>query len=158
MMARMKLFALGTINRYAVLPTNALSIAPFSSTSHAQSYPVRYNTLCIQTTPSFSKRQSQSIHIVMPAVGVAKDASSTIAIVAISSLTSNVPLVGRLILIDDRHQHELVPSMNHIHFICEVCGEDCCDDPFLFIFYTNINESSQWHDYVSLSQHIAHVP
>jgi hypothetical protein len=97
MMARMKLFAQCARNQYhVVLLTSALN-ANSSFTSHAQSYPLRYNTLCIQTTPSFSKRQSQSIHIVMPAVGVATDASSTGAIFAISTLTSNVSrLVGQL--------------------------------------------------------------
>jgi hypothetical protein len=90
-------YAPGAINQYhVVLPTNALP-ANSSSTSHALSYPVRYNTtLCIQTTPSFSKHHQRILDFVMPVLSFAKDSSPTTAIVAISSLISNVLPFGQL--------------------------------------------------------------
>jgi hypothetical protein len=56
----MKLFALGAINRYAVLPTNALTVTSFS-TRHALSYPFICNTLCIQTIPSLSESPARNV-------------------------------------------------------------------------------------------------
>jgi len=32
-----------------------------------------------------------------------------------------------------------------------------CDDPFFFFFLKTYNESSQWHDYMLLSQHTVHI-
>jgi hypothetical protein len=57
------------------------------------SYPMRYITLCIHTIPSLSERQQQQI-FVMPALRDVKDASSTVAIDAISTLTLSVLPVG----------------------------------------------------------------
>jgi len=103
----MNLFAEGAKNQYGVLPTNALGTATSSSTSHVPSYPVRYNTLCIQTTPLFSKCH-HGLNFVKPAIGVAKDASSTIAILAISTaFTSNALPVGEQNL-------KIVTSMNSL--------------------------------------------
>jgi hypothetical protein len=33
-----------------------------------------------------------------------------------------------------------------------------CDDPFFFFFLKHTNGYSQWHDNMSLSQHMAHAP
>jgi hypothetical protein len=51
--------------------------------------PLYMQHLCIQTIPSLSDRQQEMF--VMPAVRVVKDASSTVALVAISTLTLNAP-------------------------------------------------------------------
>ena len=114
------MFAQVAINLFTLLPTNAPA-ATSSFTSHALSYPMRYNTLCIQITLVLEKPSEYNI---CDACLECCERCFAYWCHSCNFLLDIECASGWQTKPDYCHQHDFFPIFYQIRFTCEVCGED----------------------------------